>query len=34
MIVVLSAGVGVNFRIVGSEAAARCITMVELKSFF
>ena len=34
VIVVLSAGVGINFRIVGSEIVARCLNMVELKSFF
>lgn len=34
MNVFLSAGVGINFRIIGSEIVARCITMVEIKSFF
>lgn len=34
MIVVLPAGVGINFRIDGSEIVAKCITMIELKSFF
>lgn len=34
MVIVLSAGVGVDFRIIGSETVARCITVVELGSFF